>query len=132
MKELNELILPEALRYAEDHEWVRFEKATARIGISDFAQDQLGEIVYVELPAVGKQLAKGSEFGVIESVKAVSELYLPVGGKVTAVNTSLEEAPELVNSSPYDDGWLIDIELDDPQEENDLMTRDAYLEMLKG
>jgi len=132
MKELEELILPESLKYSEDHEWVRLEGETARIGISDFAQDQLGEIVFVELPAVGKQLQKGSEFGVIESVKAVSELYLPISGKVTAVNSALEEAPERVNSSPYDNGWLIDITPDDPAEAEALMNREGYLKMLKG
>ncbi len=132
MKELDELNLPDSIGYSEDHEWVRIEGGTARIGISDYAQDQLGEVVFVELPVVGRHLPKGSEFGTIESVKAVSELYMPVGGTVRAVNTALEETPELVNSSPYENGWLVDITPDDPAEAAALLNRDAYLAMLKG
>ena len=132
MKELNELNLPEDVKYAEDHEWVRLAGDTAKIGISDYAQDQLGDIVFVELPGVGDTFAKGDEFGTLESVKAVSELYMPVGGEVTAINEALEDAPELVNSDPYGEGWMIAIKVTDASEAEALMDRDAYLEALKG
>jgi glycine cleavage system H protein len=132
MKELNELNLPEDVKYAEDHEWVKLAGDTAKIGISDYAQDQLGDIVFVELPGVGDTFAKGDEFGTLESVKAVSELYMPVGGEVTAINEALEDAPELVNSDPYGEGWMIAIKVADASEAEALMNRDAYLETLKG
>ena len=132
MKEINELILPDDMRYAQDHEWVKTEGDGVRVGISDYAQDQLGDIVFVELPEVGASLAKGEEFGTVESVKAVSELFMPIGGEVLAVNTALEDAPENVNNSPYDQGWMIEIKPSDPGEMDTLMTKDAYLEMLKG
>jgi glycine cleavage system H protein len=132
MKEISELILPDDVRYAEDHEWARREGDTIRIGINDYAQDQLGDIVFVELPEVDETLKQGEEFGTVESVKAVSELYMPVGGKVLSVNADLEESPELVNTSPYDDGWMIEIDPADPDELDSLMDIDAYLEMLKG
>ena len=132
MKEITELNLPEDVRYAEDHEWIRTDGDTARIGISDFAQDQLGDIVFVELPEVGAKLAKGEEFGTVESVKAVSELYMPLGGEVLSVNETLEDAPEKVNTAPYDDGWMIEVRPDDPSGADALMDRAAYLEMLKG
>lgn len=132
MKELNELNLPEDVKYAKDHEWVKPAGETARIGISDYAQDQLGDIVFVELPGVGDAFEKGDEFGTLESVKAVSELYIPVGGEVTAVNETLEDAPELVNNDPYGEGWMIEIKVSDPSETEALMDKDAYLDSLKG
>jgi len=132
MKGISELILPDDVRYAEDHEWARREGDTIRIGIDDYAQDQLGDIVFVELPEVDETLKQGEEFGTVESVKAVSELYMPVGGKVLSVNADLEESPELVNTNPYDDGWIIEIDPDDPDELDSLMEIDTYLEMLKG
>jgi glycine cleavage system H protein len=132
MKEISELNLPDDLRYAEDHEWTRSEGGNIRIGIDDYAQDQLGDIVYVDLPQVGDTFSKGEEFGSVESVKAVSELYLPVGGGVIEINTKLEDSPELVNGSPYDDGWMVLIKPDKPSELDALMDKDAYLEMLKG
>ncbi len=132
MKDISELTFPADLRYAQEHEWVRMKGDTAVIGISDFAQDQLGDIVYVELPAVGKKLAKGAEFGVVESVEAVSELYMPLGGEVLSVNTLLEDTPEKVNSEPYGEGWMIEIKVENSAEFDALMTRDAYLNMLKG
>ena len=131
MKEIDELNIPDDLRYAEDHEWVRPEGDKVRVGINDYAQDQLGDIVFVELPRVGDSFEKGKEFGIVESVKAVSELYMPVGGEILAVNTSLEELPELVNTSPYDDGWMIEVKPSDPSELDTLMTRDSYLKMLR-
>jgi len=132
MKEINELNFPEDIRYSDDHEWVRIKDHTAVIGISDYAQDQLGDIVYVELPAPGKALTKGAEFGVVESVKAVSELYMPIGGEILAVNKLLEDAPERVNAAPYDDGWMIEIKIENPSEFDSLLTKAAYLAMLKG
>jgi len=132
MKELNELNLPEDLKYAEDHEWVKPSDDTAKIGISDYAQDQLGDIVFVELPGVGDSFAKGDEFGTLESVKAVSELYMPVGGEITAINEDLEDAPELVNNDPYGEGWMIEIKVSDASETEALMDKDGYLEVLKG
>ena len=132
MKEINELNFPEDLRYAEDHEWARSQNGTVRIGISDYAQDQLGDIVFVELPEVGAVLEKGEEFGTVESVKAVSELYMPMGGEIVAVNTELEDAPELVNSDPYSEGWMIEVKPADTAELDALMDQAAYLEMLKG
>jgi glycine cleavage system H protein len=132
MKEISELNLPDDLRYAEDHEWARSEGDNIRIGIDDYAQDQLGDIVYVDLPQVGDTFSKGEEFGSVESVKAVSELYLPVGGEVIEINTKLEDSPELVNGSPYGDGWMVLVKPDNPAELDALMEKDAYLEMLKG
>ena len=105
MKEISDLNIPNDVRYAEDHEWVRTDGDSGRIGISDFAQDQLGDIVFVELPSVGSRFDRGAEFGTVESVKAVSELYMPVSGEVVGVNTALEDAPEQVNGDPHGDGW---------------------------
>ena len=132
MKELNELKFPDDVRYAESHEWARTEGHKVKVGISDYAQDQLGDIVFVELPEVGDTLGKGEEFGTVESVKAVSELYMPVAGEITAVNSSLEDAPEKVNNTPYGDGWMIEIKADNPSEMDDLLDNDAYLGTLKG
>ena len=132
MKELNELNFPDDVRYAESHEWARSEGDRVKVGISDYAQDQLGDIVFVELPEVGDTLGKGDEFGTVESVKAVSELYLPVAGEVVAINSSLDESPEKVNSTPYGDGWMIEIKAENPLELDDLMDNDAYLGTLKG
>ncbi len=132
MKELHELNLPEDVRYSQDHEWARRENGRMRIGIDDYAQDQLGEIVYVELPRTGEVFSKGAEFGTVESVKAVSELFMPVGGKVTAVNTALADSPELVNQSPYGEGWMLEVEVTDPADYDSLMTKADYLKQLKA
>ena len=132
MKAISELNFPEGVYYTEDHEWAQARNGSVRIGISDYAQDQLGDIVFVELPAMGASFKKGAAFGSVESVKAVSELYMPVAGKVTAVNTGLEAAPEKVNQTPYGDGWMIEIQAADPSEINSLLSRNAYLERLKG
>ncbi|MEZ5839291.1 MAG: glycine cleavage system protein GcvH, partial [Hyphomicrobiales bacterium] len=104
------------IRFTEDHEWVRVEGDTATIGITDYAQSQLGDIVFVELPAVGRSLAKGDEAGVVESVKAASEVYAPVSGEVVAVNATLETAPETVNSAAEGDGWFAKVKLSDTGE----------------
>ena len=132
MKEIDELNLPDDVRYTEDHEWIRYEGDKVRIGISDYAQNQLGDIVFVELPQSGDTFEKGEEFGTVESVKAVSELYMPIGGEIISLNAALEESPDLVNQSPYNDGWMIEVKPSDSAELEALITRDAYLEMLKG
>ena len=132
MKEIGELNFPEDVRYAESHEWVKADGDTAKIGITDYAQDQLGDIVFVELPDVGESFEKGAEFGTVESVKAVSELYLPVSGEIVAINGALEDAPELINNTPFSDGWMIEVKLDDLSQLEALMDKDAYLSTLKG
>ena len=132
MKEINEFDLPDDVRFTENHEWARTEDDDVRVGISDYAQDQLGDIVFVELPQVGSTYDKGQEFGTVESVKAVAELYMPIGGEVLATNTALEDSPELVNKNPYSDGWMIRIKASDPAELDTLMAKGAYLELLKG
>ena len=132
MKELSELNFPDDVRYAESHEWARSEGDRIKVGISDYAQDQLGDIVFVELPEKGETFGKGEAFGTVESVKAVSELYMPVGGEVMAVNAALEESPEKVNNAPYSDGWMIEIKPENPSELDALLTTAAYLETLKG
>ena len=132
MKELNELNFPDDVRYAESHEWARTEGDRIKVGISDYAQDQLGDIVFVELPEKGQTFDKGEAFGTVESVKAVSELYMPVGGQIMAVNSALEESPEKVNNAPYSDGWMIEIKAENRSELDALLSNDAYLETLKG
>lgn len=131
MTESRKLILPENVRYTNDHEWTRKEGQIMRIGISDYAQAQLGDIVFVELPRVGDTFAQNEEFGLLEAVKAISELYMPVGGEIVAVNTALKSAPKLVNSAPYSDGWILDVNPNDPAEFDDLMDKNAYCEMLE-
>jgi glycine cleavage system H protein len=118
--------IPTDRRYMESHEWATTDGDTARIGISDFAQDELGDVVFVELPDEGEQVTAGDAFGVVESIKAVSDLYAPVSGEVTAVNEDLFDAPELVNDDPYGDGWMLEVALDDPSERDDLLDADAY------
>ncbi|MBW2201032.1 MAG: glycine cleavage system protein GcvH [Deltaproteobacteria bacterium] len=120
------------MRYTEDHEYARPEDNRVRVGLTDYVQDQLGDIVFVELPQEGDTFEKGQEFGTVESVKAVSELYMPISGAILAVNTTLAEQPEMVNSDPYNDGWMIEVKPDNPIELDALMSKDAYLEMLKG
>lgn len=130
MKSIDELNLPEDCRYTQDHEWARIDGEKVRVGISDYAQDQLGDIVFLELPQVGDVFKKGEVFGTVESVKAVSELYMPVGGEVIAVNSTLEDSPQLVNKRPYEEGWMVDVKPIDATEIDALLTRQAYLEML--
>ncbi|MCK5542293.1 MAG: glycine cleavage system protein GcvH [Desulfobacterales bacterium] len=133
MKEINQLELPEDLKYTKSHEWVKKNEGdTVKIGLSDYAQDQLGEIVFVEVPEVGGTFSKGDEFANVESVKAVSEIYLPVSGEIIAVNEELEDAPELVNESCYDKGWIAEVKLSDPSELDSLLDKGAYLVTLKG
>lgn len=132
MKDVSQLKFPDDVRYVESHEWIRSEDGRVRIGITDYAQDQLGDIVFVELPAVGKSLNAGAPFGSVESVKAVSELYMPIGGKVVEINSTLENSPEVVNTSPYDQGWMIVVEPADAGELKNLLTVQAYRDKLKG
>ncbi len=131
MKEISELKLPADIRYSDDHEWARKSGETLRIGISDYAQDQLGDIVFVEMPEPGDSFEKGDEFGTLESVKAVSELFIPLSGEVVAVNEALEDAPELVNEDPYAN-WIIEIRPTVTGEYDELLNRDDYLKLLQG
>ena len=117
---------PEELKYTEEHEWVMVEEELAVIGISDFAQDALGDVVFVELPEVGTVLEVGKAFGVVESVKAVSDIYAPISGTVEEINEDLVEAPEIINTSPYVDGWMIKIHMDDAGAADALMTSEDY------
>lgn len=122
--------IPKELRYSQEHEWVRVEGNTVRIGITDFAQSELGDIVFVELPEVGAQLTANEPFGSVESVKTVSELYAPISGKVVAVNEELNDNPEYVNESPYDKAWMIVIEPSDLSEVDNLLTAEQYEQMI--
>jgi glycine cleavage system H protein len=117
---------PEELKYTEEHEWVMVEEELAVIGITDFAQDALGDVVFVELPEVGTALEAGKAFGVVESVKAVSDIYAPVSGVVEEINDDLVEAPEIINTSPYEDGWMIKIRMTDVADADALMDAEAY------
>ena len=121
---------PNHLKYTADHEWVELDGTTATVGITEFAQGELGDIVYVEVGTVGKTLAKGEVFGSVEAVKTVSDLYMPVSGKVLELNPELEHKPELVNTAPYKGGWMVRIELTNPSETDALLTADAYEETL--
>jgi len=119
---------PEDVKYSKEHEWVRVEGNVATVGISDYAQEQLGDVVFVELPAVGDKVSKEDAFGVVESVKAVSDIYAPVSGKVIEVNDDLPDNPEIINEDPYEDGWMIKIEMNDPEDLEDLMSSVEYEE----
>lgn len=122
----------EGYRFSREHEWVREEEdGTYTIGISHYAQDALGDIVFVELPSVGDALEADEEFGVVESVKAVSDLYAPVSGEVVAVNDELEDSPELINESPYENGWIVRVKIENPDEFKALWDMDGYEEFLK-
>ncbi len=131
MKLIDELDLPQDCRYTQDHEWARLDGDKVRIGITDYAQDQLGDIVFLELPKVGDVFKKSDVFGTVESVKAVSELYMPIGGEIIAVNSTLEDSPQLVNERPYEEGWMIDVKPADSTEMNALLTKQGYLEILR-
>ncbi|MFN2744183.1 MULTISPECIES: glycine cleavage system protein GcvH [Bacillus] len=122
---------PKELRYSEEHEWVKTEDGKVRIGITDFAQSELGDIVFVELPEVGDEIKADEPFGSVESVKTVSELYAPINGKVVEVNGELEDSPEFVNESPYEKAWMIVVEPSDASEIDSLMTAEQYDEMIK-
>lgn len=118
--------IPSNLKYSKDHEWVRVEGDTAYIGITDFAQSELGEIVIVDITTEGETLAQEAVFGSIEAVKTVSDLFMPLGGEVLEVNPKLEDNPELVNSDPYGEGWMIKVKMTDPSEVGNLLDAEAY------
>ena len=122
--------IPAELKYTKDHEWVRVEGNIAIVGITDFAQSELGDIVYVEVETEGEELAKEEIFGSVEAVKTVSDLYLPVSGKIVEFNTALEANPESVNSNPYGDGWMIKIEMSDASEVDGLLSADEYQNLI--
>ena len=122
--------IPAGLKYSKEHEWVATEDSVATVGITDFAQDQLGEIVYVELPAIGDKISKDDPFGVVESVKAVSDIYAPISGTVVEVNSEIPESPEMINEDPYGDGWLIKVQVSDDAELDDLMNNEEYEELI--
>jgi glycine cleavage system H protein len=127
---INHMNFPEALRYTKDHEWIKLEGNIATIGITDFAQHELGDIVYVDINTVGKALGAEEVFGTVEAVKTVSDLFLPVAGTINEVNPALEKQPELVNTDPYGDGWMIKMTVSDPATVSDLLTKDAYVALV--
>lgn len=123
--------LPKELKYSREHEWVRVEEGTAWIGVTDHAQAQLGEIVYLELPAKGEKLSKEEAFGVVESTKAVSDIYAPISGEVLEVNSDLVNEPGRINRDPYDDGWLVKVKIEDKKELDELFSAKDYSEFLE-
>ncbi len=123
--------IPDNLKYTEDHEWIKVTDGDARYGITDYAQDELGDIVYVELPEVGEEISKGDMLGVIESVKTVSDLYAPISGTVKDVNEKLEGTPEVINEDPYKDGWIVVMEITHEDELDELLDPEEYEEMLE-
>lgn len=122
---------PDNLKYSKEHEWAKADGKVAVVGITHHAQDALGDIVYVELPAVGKAYTAGQEFGVVESVKSVSSLFCPVAGKVVEVNAALNDRPQLVNDDPYGEGWMIKLEMSAPADLNSLLSPDAYRQLVE-
>jgi glycine cleavage system H protein len=124
--------VPEGLRYSSDHEWVAVDGNVARIGITDYAQDALGDVVYVDLPASGGAIAAAESFGEVESTKSVSELYAPVSGEIASVNDQLVDAPEKLNEDPYGEGWIVAITMSDPTELDGLLDAAAYRSLVEG
>jgi glycine cleavage system H protein len=124
--------IPENLKYTKDHEWVRIEGNTAFVGITDFAQRELGDIVYIEIETEGETLAREEAFGTVEAVKTVSDLFMPISGEVLEFNSELEAKPEVVNSDPYDKGWMVKISIDDENELNDLLGAESYKELTES
>ncbi len=124
--------IPENLKYTQDHEWVRVEGDVAIIGVTDFAQGELGDVVFVEIETEGEELEKGETFGTVEAVKTVSDLFMPMGGEVAEVNEGLADEPELVNKDPYGEGWMIKIKIADTAELEELLSPKAYKEMIEA
>lgn len=122
--------IPSDLKYSKDHEWIRVEETCAYVGITDFAQSQLGDIVFVDVTTVGETLPQNEVFGTIEAVKTVSDAFLPVGGEILEFNASLNDSPELVNSDPYGAGWMVKIRMTDPAELNVLLDAEAYAKLI--
>ncbi len=127
-----DISVPEGYYYSNEHEWAKVEGGTARMGITDYAQQKLGDITYVEPPEIGKEVAQFELLTGIESVKAASDIYAPLSGRITAFNDSLEQSPEIINKSPYEDGWIVEIELSDPKEVKNLMNAKGYKEYADG
>jgi glycine cleavage system H protein len=121
-----EMDFPEELRYTEKHEWISDEGGKATIGVTEYAQERLGDVVFIEMPEIGMKINKGEAFGVIESVKAASDIFTPVSGEVTGINWTLEDHPEYINQSPYGEGWIIKVRMSDATELNDLMGSEKY------
>jgi len=132
MSDIKNLNFPDDLLYTKDHEWIKKTNGNYKMGVTDFAQDQLGDVVYVELPEKGNAYKMGDELCSVESVKAVSEIYMPVSGKVFNVNEKLKDSPELINSDPYNEGFICEIEVTDENELSKLLNKDKYVEMIKG
>jgi glycine cleavage system H protein len=124
--------IPARLKYTQDHEWVRVEGETAFIGVTDFAQGELGDVVFVEIETEGEHLGKGDTFGTVEAVKTVSDLFMPIGGQVVEVNPALADEPELVNKDPYNAGWMIKIIMADPSELDELLSAEDYQKMIEA
>ena len=122
--------IPDNLKYTKDHEWVKIEGDTAIIGITDFAQHELGDIVFVEVDTVGESLDKEETFGSIEAVKTVSDLFMPIGGEITEFNEELEDTPDIINNDPYGKGWIIKVKIEDASEADDLLTAAQYKELI--
>ncbi|MBI4773809.1 MAG: glycine cleavage system protein GcvH [Deltaproteobacteria bacterium] len=129
---MSELSFPDDVRYSEDHAWVRIKGDVAVIGITDYAQKQLGDLTFVDLPEEGEGFEKGEEYGAVESSKAAVDLIIPLSGEVTAINQALDENPRLVNSSPYEEGWMIKVKIEEPEDLEDLMSAETYASMLQG
>lgn len=125
------MIIPEDLKFTKDHEWIRVDGNEAYVGITDFAQKELGDIVYIEIETVGNDLHKGDTFGTIEAVKTVSDMYMPVSGKVLEKNPDLDDSPELVNKDPYHGGWMIKITMADKSELDDLLSHEEYAKLIE-
>ncbi|OQX91985.1 MAG: glycine cleavage system protein H [candidate division Zixibacteria bacterium 4484_95] len=123
-------MIPEELKYSKEHEWVKIDGDIATVGITDYAQGELGDIVFIELPAVGSKVEFMKPFGTIEAVKAVSDLFSPISGEVTEINTALEDDAGIINSSPYGDGWIIKVKISDPSEINKLLDPDGYKNLI--
>jgi glycine cleavage system H protein len=124
--------VPEQLRYSSDHEWLSRDGSRARVGITDYAQDALGDVVFVQLPNVGDAVAAGDTFGEVESTKSVSDIYAPVSGTIVAVNDALTDAPQLVNEDPYGEGWICEIEVSDESQFDELLDAPAYVQLVEG
>jgi glycine cleavage system H protein len=124
--------IPDDLRYSTDHEWARAEEGRVRVGITDYAQDALGDVVFVDLPEVGAQVAKGAAVAEVESTKSVSEIYAPMAGTVVDVNSDLSDTPERLNEDPYGEGWIFALELDDPAQLDELLDAEGYRALIEG
>ncbi len=124
--------IPQALKYTEDHEWIKIDGDIATVGITDFAQNELGDIVYVEIETEGEEIDKGEVFGTVEAVKTVSDLFMPISGEVVEVNEELEASPEIVNEDPYEKGWMIKIKINNTDELDELLSSEQYTEVVGG